>query len=55
MAVYSVKVNGREFLIVVAEQCGDGWIPAAEPEATAAIKALQHGDGNERKRIDGGS
>jgi hypothetical protein len=47
MAVYSVNVNGREFLIVVAEQCGDGWIPAAEPEAGEAIKALQREMRNE--------
>jgi hypothetical protein len=43
MAFFHAKLRGRLFAIQVRETCGDDWIPAAEPEARAAM-ALVLGD-----------
>jgi hypothetical protein len=37
MAFFHAKLRGRLFAIQVKETCGDDWIPAAEPEARAAM------------------
>jgi hypothetical protein len=45
MAIFVVTVDGRDFMVIVEERCGDDWIPAAQPEGRAAIEALNRGEG----------